>query len=182
MGFDFDGVIADTAEAFIRLCCDEYGYCSIRLEDITDFDVGRCLDMNPAVVEAVFTRILHDSVGVGLRPMDGAVAVLEELTAKGPVTMVTARPDPDPVRHWVDVAMPPSVGRNITIIAMGEHDDKPRYAHDHGLQFFVDDRAETCHQLMKAGIRPVVFAQPWNRGRHSFLSVSSWGEIRTLCF
>ena len=106
MGFevDFDGVVADTAEAFIRLCCEDYGYCSIRLEDITHFEVERCLDMDPEIVEAVFTRILLNSVEVGLKPMDGAVHVLEELTAHSQVTLVTARPHPEPVREWLETS------------------------------------------------------------------------------
>ncbi|GAB4346065.1 MAG: hypothetical protein Kow0089_23280 [Desulfobulbaceae bacterium] len=181
LGFDFDGVVADTAEAFIRLCCEEYDYCSIRLEDITEFEVERCLDVDPAVVEAVFTRILVDSVGVGLRPMPGAVDVLRDMTVHGTVTVVTARPDPGPVRDWLATVMPSSVRENIRIVAMGAHDDKPRHVIENGLECFIDDRAETCHQLSAAGIVPIVFSQPWNQGRHSFSAVSCWDDIRSLC-
>jgi len=182
LGFDFDGVVADTAEAFIRISCEEYGYCSIRLDDITHFEVERCLAMDPKVVEAVFTRILLDSVEAGLQPMAGAVQVLEELTACAPVTLVTARPHPEPVRNWVDAVMPGPVSRNIKIVAMGAHDKKPSHVHAQGLECFIDDRAETCFQLEAAGIQPIVFSQPWNRGRHSFPSVNTWQEIRALCF
>lgn len=182
LGFDFDGVVADTAEAFIRLCCEEYGYCSIRLEDITDFEVERCLNIDPRIVEAVFSRILLDSVGTGLRPMPGAIEVLDELAACAPVTLVTARPHLGPVRDWIDAVMPRPVRENIKIVAMGAHDDKPRHVRQHGLECFIDDRTETCFQLEQAGIRPIVFSQPWNRGRHSFPSVSTWKEIRSLCF
>lgn len=182
LGFDFDGVVADTAEAFIRLCCEEYEYCSFKLEDITDFEVERCLGVDIRIVEAVFTRILLDSVGVGLRPMPGSVEVLQELTQHGMVTIVTARPNPGPVADWLDLVMPSGVCKNIQIVAMGAHDDKPRYIREHGLEFFIDDRAETCHQLNEAGINPIVFSQPWNHGRHSFPFVSNWSEVRALCF
>jgi hypothetical protein len=182
LGFDFDGVVADTAEAFIRLCCEEYGYCSFRLEDITDFEVERCLNVDPAVVEAVFTRILHDSVKAGLKPMPGAVRVLKELAGQGTVTLVTARPDPGPVVEWLDSVMGPVVCNNIRVVAMGAHDDKPRHIRAQGLECFIDDRAETCRQLDEAGIQPIVFSQPWNHGRHSFPSVCSWEEVRALCF
>lgn len=181
LGFDFDGVVADTAEAFIRLCCEDYGYCSFRIEDITDFEVERCLDVELEIVEEVFTRILLNSVEVGLKPMPGAVKVLNELTDMGMVTLVTARSDPDPVRDWLFSVMPTKVSKNIKIVAMGAHDDKPRYVREHGLECFIDDRAETCHQLNEAGIQPIVFAQPWNHGRHSFNTVSCWEEIKELC-
>lgn len=182
LGFDFDGVIADTAEAFIRLCCEEYGYCSFKLEDITDFEVERCLNMDVEVVEAVFTRILLDSVKVGLKPMPGSVQVLKELTREGVVTLVTARPDPGPVADWLGSVMPSSVYENIQIVAMGAHDDKPRYIREHGLECFIDDRVETCHQLHEAGLNPIVFSQPWNNGRHFLPYVSTWEEVRALCF
>jgi len=181
LGFDFDGVIADTAEAFIRICCEEYGYCSIRLEDITDFEVERCLDVERNIVEEVFTKILVDSIGVGLKPMEGAVPVLEELTEHGTVTLITARPEPGPVMEWLGSIMPGDTCNRIRVVAMGAHDDKPRHIKQHGLQCFIDDRAETCHQLNDAGIQPIVFSQPWNHGRHSFPSVSTWDEVRSLC-
>lgn len=181
MGFDFDGVVADTAEAFIRLCCDEYGYCSFKLEDITDFDVERCLDLDLKIVEAVFKKILLNSVEVGLKPMPGAIKVLKELTCEGSVTLITARPDPDPVEEWLCSVMPSSIYEKIVVVAMGAHDDKPRYVREHGLECFVDDRAETCHQLSDAGIQPIVFSQPWNLGRHSFSTVNCWQDIRELC-
>lgn len=182
LGFDFDGVIADTAEAFIRLCCEEYGHCSIRLEDITDFEVDRCLGIEPEVVQEVFMRILLNSIEAGLQPMPGAVEVLRELTSHGRITLVTARPEPEPVVQWLDWALPTRVAANINVVAMGAHDDKPRYIKEHGLQYFIDDRAETCRQLQEAGINPIVFAQPWNHGRHSFDTVRCWQEIRSLCF
>lgn len=181
LGFDFDGVVADTAEAFIRLCCEDHGYCSFRLEDITNFEVERCLNVDLEVVEAVFTKILLNSVEVGLKPMTGAVEVLNELTQMGGVTLVTARSDPGPVEEWLGTVMPQSVCENMTIVAMGAHDNKPRYIMEHGLHCFIDDRAETCHQLNEAGIHPIVFAQPWNHGRHSFSTVSCWKDIRELC-
>lgn len=182
IGFDFDGVVADIAEAFIRLSSMDYGCTAIRYEDITHFDVERCLDIDPDIVEAVFTRILLDSVAAGLQPMPGAVEVIGELTGHGVVTIVTARPDPEPVRNWLTANMPGTVNDRINIVAMGAHDDKPRHVLEHGLKYFIDDRAETCHQLDRAGISPIVFTQPWNAGRHSFSTVSSWQEIRALCF
>ena len=172
LGFDFDGVVADIAEAFIRISCEDYGCCSIRFEDITHFDVEQCLDIDPKIVEAVFTRILYDSVKTELQPMPGAVEVLGQLTECAVVTIVTARPDPGPVHDWLASVMPAKVCGKIKIVAMGAHDDKPRHVRGQGLKYFIDDRAETCHQLNREGILPIVFSQPWNRGRHSFNTVT----------
>ena len=79
LGFDFDGVIADTAETFLRLACDKYGLCDICLEDITSFEVEECLDIDPKIVQSIFMEVLLDSIGTGLQPMPGAVEGLGEL-------------------------------------------------------------------------------------------------------
>ncbi|MCW5200990.1 hypothetical protein VU07_04215, partial [Desulfobulbus sp. F4] len=76
LGFDFDGVIADTAESFLRIACEDYGLCGFRLEDITCFEVEQCLDMDAETAAAIFHKILEDSLGTGLRPMAGALEVI----------------------------------------------------------------------------------------------------------
>jgi 5'(3')-deoxyribonucleotidase len=182
IGFDFDGVIADTVEAFIRIACEQYAHCDIRLEDITHFSVEQCLAMDAGIAESIFLQILRDSVGTGLQPMAGAVSVLSELTGQAEVTIITARPEADPVHQWLQTVFPAPVYRRIRVIAMGDHDDKARHIRMSGLSTFVDDRAETCLQLNQAGIHSIVYSQPWNRNRHTLPAVHSWEEIRALCF
>ncbi|MBM9536893.1 5' nucleotidase, NT5C type [Desulfobulbus alkaliphilus] len=182
IGFDFDGVIADTVEAFLRLACEQYNHCGLRPEDITDFSVEQCLSLDAGIVETIFTTILHDSVGTGLLPMPGAPEVLEALTRQAEVTIITARPHAAPVYDWLETALPVPVGQRIRVVAMGDHNDKVRYVKMSGLSAFVDDRAETCLQLNEAGIRPFVFSQPWNRKRHQLPTVRNWNDIHALCF
>lgn len=181
IGFDFDGVIADTVEAFIRIACEQYDFCGIQPADITDFSVEHCLEIEAGLAESIFFQILEDSVGIGLLPMPGAVDVLEEMSDHAPVTIVTARPMAEPVHHWLQTVFSPSVYRRMQVVAMGDHDDKVRHIRQLGLSAFVDDRAETCLQMHQAGIRAIVFAQPWNRARHRLPSVQSWQDIRQLC-
>ena len=181
LGFDFDGVIADTAETFLRLACEKYRHCDVRLEDITSFEVEDCLDVAPEIVQSIFMEVLLDSIGTGLKPMPGAVNVLGELTEHAEVTVVTARPQPGPVRAWLTTVLPKSTCSRIHIIAMGAHDDKARHIKQQGLTHFIDDRAETCTQLDGAGICSIVFSHPWNTNRHNLPTVSSWQDIRSLC-
>ena len=181
LGFDFDGVIADTAETFLRLACEEYNLCDIRLEDITHFDVEQCLNVNPEIINTIFMRVLKDSIGTGLQPMPGAVDVLCELADMAVVTVVTARPYSGPVHDWLKTMLPKSTLPKIRVVAMGAHDDKSRHVHKQGLQYFIDDRAETCVQLTETGINSIVFSQPWNQDRHQLPTVNSWQEIRALC-
>ncbi len=180
VGFDFDGVIADTAETFIRLACTEYGYCSFTLEDITNFELQNCLPMPRSLVEKIFIDILTDSLAVRLQPMAGAVECLEQFTHTATVTIITARPLYNPVFDWLDCFFTRAAKEKIRVIATGDHNDKVRHIHQYSLKYFIDDRAETCKQLAAENITPYVFTQPWNRNRHKLQKIASWEEIRAL--
>jgi len=180
IGFDLDGVIANTAEAFIRIACEEHGFCSFTLEDITNFQIEQCIGMPAALVERIFNDILEDSLATRLLPMEGAVEVLGELAAKAPVTVITARHLEQPVVDWFERHFPWETRKAVRLVAMGDHDDKLRYIRDHGLKYFIDDRAETCTMLAAARIVPLVYSHPWNRNRHQLRAVESWREIRSL--
>ncbi len=180
IGFDFDGVIADTAEAFIRLACTEHGYCSFSCEHITNFELENCLDIPQPLVEKIFTDILTDSIATELLPMMGAVESLERFSRSGTVTIITARSIKQPVFDWLERFFSGPARENMRVVATGDHNDKVRHIHQHGLKYFIDDRAETCIQLAKEAIIPYVFSQPWNRNRHELQTVADWGEIRAL--
>lgn len=180
IGFDLDGVIADTAAAFVRIACEEYGYCNFTVDDITTFQVEECIGMPATLVERIFGDILEDSLATGLTPMPGAVEVLGEMAARGPITVITARHLERPVIDWFDRFFPGTTTRAIRLTAMGDHDDKLRHIRHHGLRYFIDDRAETCNMLAAANIRPYVYAHPWNRNRHRLPTVENWRQIRAL--
>ena len=180
IGFDLDGVIADTGEAFIRLACEEFDYCSFRLQDITSFQVENCLAIPTDLVDQIFYAILKDSLGTGLKPNPGAVKVITDMTDKAPVTIITARPLEQPVADWLDHFFPARTCQQINLAAMGDHDDKVRYIKEHNLKYFVDDRVETCLQLAETEITPIVYNQPWNHDRHKLQNVSNWQEIHEL--
>lgn len=177
IGFDIDCVVADTMEAFIRLALDDYGL-KVLPEQITSFQVEECLAVAPGIIDEIFARLLSAPVENGLKPMPHAVSVLTEMSACAPVTFITARPEKDPVARWLESNFPKEVYLHSRLVATGKHDGKAQYVRELGLQYFVDDRVETCTELAQAGIFPIVFAHPWNRGRHSFASIDSWLDIK----
>lgn len=179
IGFDFDGVIADIGEAFVRLACAKYDYCDLELENISSFQVDECIDLPRSAIEQIFDDILHDSIGTGLKPIDGAIEALKRLGGHGAVTIITARPQVEPVRDWLMHHFAPH-RCDITLVSSGHHDDKERFIREHGIVHFIDDRVETCTMLAESGLKPMVFTQPWNRGQHNLPSVSSWAEIIDL--
>ncbi len=180
IGFDFDGVIADIGEAFIRLACTDHGYCSIKLEDIKSFQVEHCIDIPTATVETIFNDILADSLATGLKPLPGAIETLARLSDHSDVIIITARPQIQPVIDWFDHYCLPEDREKIKLIATGDHDNKEGYIRTCGLTHFIDDRTLTCLQLAEAGLKPIVFSQPWNLDQHNLPSVSNWQELFAL--
>lgn len=180
IGFDFDGVIADTAETFVRLACEKYGYCSFSREDITNFDLEDCINVPLDLVEKIFTEIMLDSVGNNLQPIPGAVDTLQSFTEISTITIITARPTHKPVHDWLDHFFPLPVRERIKVITTGDHNDKLRHIHACGLEYFIDDRAETCMQLAQENISPYVYTQPWNINRHNLPTLDNWQSIREL--
>ncbi len=182
VGFDFDGVIADIGEAFIRLACSDHGYCSVKIEDLKSFQVEHCLEIPADIIETIFNDILVDSLGIGLLPLPGAIETLARLAGCSDVTIITARPDIQPVIDWFDYYCAPEDRGKIRLIATGDHDNKERYIRTCGITHFIDDRTLTCLQLAEAGLNPIVFSQPWNYNQHNLPSVSNWEEIHSLFF
>ncbi len=181
IGFDIDGVVADTAEAFIRLANMDYGVDNISLEDITHFEVEDCLPMETEWIEEIFSRLMVAPIESGLIPMDGAVEVLGVLADLAPLTFVTARPHRKPIALWLEQVLGKKIFENARLVATGDHDGKADYIKELGLEYFVDDRAETCLALAEEGITPIVFHQPWNQGKHNLKTVLGWDCIRELC-
>jgi uncharacterized HAD superfamily protein len=182
IGFDIDGVVADTGGAFIRIAGEEYGLYNISLDDITSFEVMDCLNVDREIIEAIFSRLLDDPLHAGLQPMEDAISVLNRFADTAPLTFVTARPHKNPIAYWLQHFLRPSAFENMRLVAMGEHDKKTSYIKDLGLEYFVDDRLQTCEKLAREGINPLVYNQPWNRNGHNLPTVSDWRSIHTLCF
>lgn len=180
IGFDFDGVIADIGEAFLRLACQDHNYCSLKLEDITSFHVETCTEVPEAVVRNIFDDILADSLATQLQPLPGALEVLENLAARATVTIITARSFDGPVADWLAHYLPADVCDRIDLIAMHDHDRKVEYIRSRNLSHFIDDRAETCAQVAAAKLTPLLFRQPWNSAWHDFVTVSDWHHIAEL--
>ena len=182
IGFDIDGVVADTGGAFIRIAREEYGIDSISLDDITSFEVEECIDMDREIIETIFGRLLNDPLQAGLQPMANAIPVLHRIAAEAPLTFVTARPDEGPISRWLRHFLTPAAFSQARLVAMGVHDNKLPYIKELGLRYFVDDRLQTCEALSLEGITPLVFRQPWNSNGHDLQTVDDWQAIHGLCF
>lgn len=177
LAFDIDGVVADTMSLFLEIARDRFRITGIEKDQITTYMLEDCLNLPQAVIDAVIEELLEMNHWAPLKPMPGAVQTLSMLDGMGaPLTFVTARPDSAAIRVWLCETLPVAP-ENIRVVATGSFDAKKEILLDAGINWFVEDRLETCFHLNEAGIRPVVFRQPWNRRPHPFLEVGSWEEL-----
>ncbi len=182
LAFDIDGVVADTMGLFLRIAKDDYNIEDVDYEDITSYWLEDCLGskIDKEIIEAIITRLLDGNYTQPLEPIDGAAEVLTKLAGvQTPLLFVTARPYPGPIYDWMTEALGLTNGA-IHIISTGSFDKKTDVLLKHKVTHFVEDRLETCFDLSKAGLRPVLFKQPWNREHHPFKEVANWNELAAL--
>jgi len=181
LAFDVDGVVADTMSLFVEIARDEHRIEGLHTEDITSYALEDCIGwVSPQVIEAIIGRILEGGYDAPLRPIAGASAVLTRIGMHcGAVLFVTARPFCGPICDWIRQLLP-LAPEAIDIVATGSFDAKADVLRQRGISHFVEDRLETCFDLQRQGITPILFRQPWNRQPHPFTEVGDWDELAGL--
>ncbi|KPA11684.1 nucleotidase [Candidatus Magnetomorum sp. HK-1] len=179
VAFDIDGVVADTMRLFIHIARENY-HMHFRYEDITHYDLTKCLGIEFKVMWDIIEKILTGDHDAPLRPIDGAPTVLQKLSQKSDCLLfVTARPDANALESWFAETLQLPESR-YKIVATGDFEQKAAVLKEHHIRYFVEDRMETCRLLNEKGFVPIVFRQPWNRQSHTFIEVSTWDEINAL--
>jgi hypothetical protein len=182
LAFDIDGVVADIMSTFVSLANERSPTNQIRYDDIVEFDLVRCLQMDEAVVWEILDLLLNRPEQLDVAPLPQAVPVLTKLAQKHPLLFVTARDRAEPIFTWLTNNLPEVPPADIRVIATGDPEAKLEYLQDHKISYFVEDRLETCFQLARHGVQPLVYDQPWNRRPHSFPVIYTWTDLANLIF
>ncbi|MDM8539493.1 haloacid dehalogenase [Desulfococcaceae bacterium HSG9] len=182
LAFDIDGVVADTMGLFLRIARDDYNIMNVDYENITSYLLEDCLGskIDKKIIDIIITQLIDGNYVQSLQAIDGAPEALNKIAdAHTPLLFVTARPYPGPIRDWLTETVGLSHS-GIHIISTGSFDKKTDVLLKHNVTHFVEDRLETCFDISKAGLHPILFKQPWNRERHPFKEVESWNELTAL--
>ncbi|MBW1896124.1 MAG: haloacid dehalogenase [Deltaproteobacteria bacterium] len=180
IAFDIDGVLANTMGLFLEIARKDFGINHIRYENITEYFLEDCLDMEPDIIRLIINRILEGDVSYKLKPLEGAVDVLSEIGQIHPLLFVTARPQLEVIQEWVRRILP-LIPSKIEVIATGTFEGKGEVLDARGIGYFVEDFLDICYMISERDIKPILFSQPWNRSpNHPFKEVGSWAEIRAL--
>ena len=180
IGFDIDGVVADTMSLFLHLAQTRFDFHHWKYEDITDYDLTVSLGVEPEQLRPITLLVLDEPHLLGLKPLAGAVDTLTRFSRLAPLMFVTARRDCVPIYAWILQTLQKVDPFTVHLETTGSPEKKPMVLRELGLRFFVEDRLETCFLLADSGITPIVFDQPWNRREHPFQRVGNWEELNDL--
>lgn len=179
IAFDIDGVFADTFRHFLERARQLFGL-SLDYEEATEYEFWTKVQLTQDQIQELIHGIIREPLGIGIRPIAGAVDVLSRLAEYGPLFFVTARKDNDSIGHWIRNQLPGVEGDSIRIIATGASQEKIPVLQENRVRYFVEDRLDTCFLLKETAITPIVFDQPWNRKPHPFQVVNGWKELAEL--
>ena len=179
LAFDIDGVVADTMAVFVRLAQEHYGFTWLTKEDLRQYDLRACLDVDPEIVDELICLTLDDEHTRQIPPVDGAAVMLTELALHGPLRFVTARIWPDSIIRWLHQTLPDVDSSRIEVFASGLPEAKCGILRELKVRYFVEDRVETCKLLSQNGIQPLLFDQPWNRVPEAaaFPRIEKWSQL-----
>jgi uncharacterized protein len=179
LAFDIDGVVADTMAVFLRVARERYGFTRLTKEDLRRYDLHTCLDIPHDLVDEMICLTLDDDHTLQIPPVDGAVAVLTELSRHTPLRFVTARIWPESIIRWLQQTLSEVPSSRIEVFATGLPEAKGDLLRDLEIKYFVEDRIETCWLLAECGIQPLLFDQPWNRGAEPlpFPRIANWDQL-----
>jgi uncharacterized HAD superfamily protein len=179
LAFDIDGVVADTMAVFVRLAQERYGFTWLTKEDLRQYDLRTCLNIDPEIVDELICLTLDDEHTGQIPPMDGAVDMLTKLARHGPLRFVTARIWPESILRWMHQTLPSVDSSRIEVFASGLPEAKCDILRELKVRYFVEDRFETCKLLSQNGIQPLLFDQPWNRVPEAaaFPRIENWSQL-----
>ncbi len=179
LAFDIDGVVADTMVMFVDLARKRYGLEDFTKDHIDCYDLHQCVNLDSEVLNELICITLDDEHTLRTPPVPGAPQVLSRLAQHGPLRFVTARIWPESITQWLHQTLADVPKEQIQVIATGDPGKKLQILKEMNIRFFVEDRLETCRQLAREDIQPLLFDQPWNRKTlaEEFPRVQSWSQL-----
>lgn len=155
IALDIDGVIVDLVQAMLPLLSDACGR-PVRHEDITQYDIGKSLHIEH-LMNNIWKRVHDDNLWLSAPPISGALNGLKQL-GDYRLVFVTGRPEETTrgfTERWLDAN---KIQYEQLYFASGS-----KQVSDLDCIAFIDDHLDHIREAAEAGVRTLLFNQPWNQ-------------------
>jgi 5'(3')-deoxyribonucleotidase len=174
---DVDGVVADLMGGFEQFIRGKYSL-ELRPREITTFHIAKSpthvglherIDLDSNLEEFLALPSVYQDF---VHPVPGAVEAIPRLTAAGhEVGFVTATLHESPESYASKYRWLTRYFGRMPVISCPSG-QKHWFAADYG----IDDRGDTCERWRSAGVRALLFRQPWNEAPEGTPSYD-WTQI-----
>ena len=186
IGIDLDEVVGDSITAIIRFHNEKYG-TRLTKDDFYSYDFWKVWGgTRDEAIKKVMEFFASDAAW-SIDPMAGSMKALMELKEKGHELFIITHRNNDIVgktEEWLEKHFPrvfagAHFGNAYSF--SGEGRKKSDICKELGVEVLVDDHMENVRDCASAGIRVLLFDQPWNRQETTLPPgverVLSWEEV-----
>lgn len=184
IGFDLDDVLLNFSDPFREFLNKKYS-TNVKREDLKTFYIEKFFGLSDDVVKnEVAAFLLHDDHKNTL-PIDGSMPVIQKLSQKYILEIITAKPDylTDDTYEWLAKYF----NGMFSVVHFTNHfqdSHKKRKKSDvcksEGVNIFIDDSLDNAIDVSSVSIPVLLFDTPWNQSDvlpKLVKRVFSWEEI-----
>ena len=183
IGIDFDEVVADSVATIIKLHNEQYR-TSFKREEVTKYHVDEVWGGTKEEWRQKLDEFFSTKNAKHLDPVAGSIPAMDALKRAGhELYVITARSDDDieATELWLKMHFPKTF-KNVHYGNSWYPEKKKlksEMCKENGIEVMVDDRMSVAQDCGPAGIRVLLFDQPWNQGElpPNVERVFSWDEI-----
>jgi hypothetical protein len=172
IAIDFDDTIAETCKDGFIPNLNNYQRAIMSpqtwvMDDFTTWDAAGTTGLDQDIIDGLFKGIDWDLVGA----VPDAIEYIQKLIDDGrhDVSVVTANPNEEDIRGWMD-------DNGLKSVYLTSTPDKVAHLLRCGYDMLIDDNEQTCLTAHEAGLQVICFARPWNRGA-PILTCFVWEHI-----
>jgi uncharacterized HAD superfamily protein len=178
IGIDIDDCITQTVERYCDVATELFDRTITK--DQLLHTSGKLEAQGMVTAEEFQTlrrKLTDDRFFQSIYPHAGSIEAVKELSLMHEVFFITSRDDYSEAKEdtffWMEA-------HGIIAPTILFSSQKDLIIKENAIDIFIDDRESYVAQAIKAGAKPIFFAQPWNKQyqlKQQVFRFESWGEI-----
>ncbi len=184
IGIDVDEVLASLMTRLNSFYNEIHG-TNFHIEDYHSYNLEDTWGGDNESAVGIVNKFYNSPYFDGIRPLNKSQEVIEQLSRKNQLMVITSRPDfiKEKTEEWVKKYFPRQFEK---IICTGRYVSSFRHVKSdiclaENIGLIIEDSLEICLDCVDNGINAILFDKPWNRngsGKDSgVIRVKNWNEV-----